>query len=257
MRDARNLVFSSLFTVLLMFSSMAKAECNWTDDIDAELGVGAAMFPWYMGSSDYRVLPWPIVDLSYKKFLFLSSTQGLGVRTLLGKQLIVGARLLYDQGRPNKKHARHMKNLAGSIDGGVFARYMILPWYIMADVQTAISNQGHNGTYGSLGAGYIYEINYNWEVNTRGAITIANERYMDSYFGVSRGEAVNTGFDEYSPDGGVRDFNIATVLSYYGIQNWRIFGSVGASVLFKEAGNSELVQDQLQWRLFLGASYKF
>ncbi len=258
MGDIKNVMLTGLIIMMLMFSSFARAyDGHWTDDLEAELGLGVAYFPWYMGSSDYRVLPLPVVDVSYKKFLYASSQQGLGIRTMVIDNLIVGARLMYDMGRPEHGHVRHMKNLAGSIDGGIFARYLMLPWYFTGDVQTALSSQGHSGTYGSLGGGYIYEVNYNWEINTRASMTLANERYMDAYFGVDQGDANKTGFSTYSPNGGVRDMSISSALSYYGVQNWRIFGSVGGSVLFKEAGDSDVVQDQLQWRLFVGASYKF
>ncbi len=244
--------------VMLMFTSSLRAQGHaWQEDVEAELGAGMAVFPWFMGSDEYRVLPIPVIDLSYKKYLFLSTTQGLGLRAMLAPNFIVGARFLYDYGRPQHGHAKDMGSLPGSLDAGVFARYLILPWYINGDVQTAVTTAGHEGTYGSLGAGYIWEINYNWELNTRGSVTLADENYMDAYFGVDAADAAKTGFAQYEPNGSIRDFSGSTVISFFGIKQWRIFSSLGASILFKEAGDSDVVQDQLQWRFMIGATYKF
>lgn len=229
----------------------------WYDNVSISLGAGALVVPQYQGSSQYELTGFPLIDLDYKRFLFLSTQRGLGVQFKPFNPLVLGTRLLYDFGRDNQAHVEDMNNLAGSIDGGVFARLLFEPWVINADFQTAISQQGHQGSYGGVSLAHFYQRVPYWEFLTRVGATMASGNYMNAYFGVTPGEAVNTGFDAYEPGGGFKDVNAAFTATFVGIKNWKILSTVGAAALGNKASNSDVVQARMQYRGMVGVIYVF
>lgn len=236
-------------------SAQARTYDNYLRDVDAQLGVGVSYVPWWMGSDSYRVVPLPIIDLTYKRMFFLSSGRGIGAQFKLGDNFVTGLRATYTWGRPDHGYLKNMKNLAGSIDGGIFARYMMLPWIFTGDVLTALSNQGHKGTFGTVGVAYKYEGIPHWEILPRVGLTYGSDRYMDSYFGIEQGEAAASGFSQYKPHAGIRDLGFGANIVYLGFESWRIYTNLGGNVLFKEAADSDVVQNSLQFRGFVGVGY--
>jgi outer membrane protein len=229
----------------------------WYDDVAISLGASAMFVPEYIGSSTYEFTGFPLVDLDYKHILFLSTQRGLGVQFKPFHPLVIGTRLLYNFGRDNQDHVKEMSNLAGSLDGGVFARLLFGSWVVNADAQTAISQQGHTGSYGGLSLAYFYQRIPYWEFLTRGGVSMANHKYMNAYFGVTPGEAVNTGFDAYQPNGGFNSGNVAFTATFVGIKNWKILSTVGATLLGDKASDSDVVQSRMQYQAMLGLLYVF
>lgn len=229
----------------------------WYDDVAISLGASAMVVPEYTGASAYEFTGFPLVDLDYKRILFLSTQRGLGVQFKPFNPLVIGTRLLYNFGRDNEGYIKEMNNLAGSLDGGVFARLLYGSWVINADAQTAISQQGHTGSYGGLSLAYFYTRITYWELLARGGVSFANHKYMNAYFGVTPGEAVNTGFDAYQPNGGFNSGNVAFTATFVGIKNWKILSTVSASMLGDKASNSDVVQSRMQYMGMLGLLYVF
>ncbi|MFI4957251.1 MAG: MipA/OmpV family protein [Gammaproteobacteria bacterium] len=228
----------------------------WYDDVAISLGASALLVPEYQGASRYEVTGFPLIDLDYKKILFLSTQRGLGVQGRLG-HFVMGTRLTYDFGRDNEDYIKYMSNLAGSVDAGVFARLLFEPWVINVDAQTAITQQGHNGTFGGLSLAYFYQRVPYWEFLTRAGVGYADSNYMNAYFGVTHGEANKTGFDPYQPGGGFKDVNAAFTATFVGIKNWKILSTLGASMLGDKPSESDVVQARMQYRLMLGLLYVF
>jgi outer membrane scaffolding protein for murein synthesis (MipA/OmpV family) len=228
----------------------------WYDDVAISLGASALVVPQYQGASNYEFTGFPLIDLDYKKILFLSTQRGLGVQGRVGP-LVVGTRLTYDFGRDNENYIKYMSNLAGSVDAGLFARLIFGGWAINLDGQSAITQQGHNGTFGGVSLAYFYRDLPFWEFLTRGGVGFADANYMNAYFGVTQGEANKTGFAPYQPGGGYKDANFAFTATYTGIKHWKILSTAGVSVLGDKPKESDVVRATTQYRLMLGLLYVF
>jgi len=228
----------------------------WYDDVAISLGAAALVVPQYQGASNYEFTGFPLIDLDYKKFLFLSTQRGLGIQGKIGP-LVLGTRLMYDFGRENENYIKYMNYLAGSVDGGIFARLVFEPWVINLDAQTAISQQGHTGTFGGLSVAYFYRNIPFWEFLGRGGIGFSDSNYMNAYFGVTEGEANRTGFAPYQPGGGYKDVNAAFTATYTGIKHWKILSTVGAAMLGDIPSDSDVVRARMQYRFMLGLLYVF
>lgn len=260
------LIFSSFFSVAALTAGMQSAGQAidedlegyfWYDNVSVSLGASAMVVPLYSGASNYEFTGFPLVDLDYKKFLFLSTQRGLGVQFKPFNPLVLGTRLLYNFGRDNQDHVKYMSNLAGCIDGGVFARLLFGSWIVNGDFQTAISQQGHQGSYGGLSLAYFYTRVPYWEFLTRGGLTFGSGNYMNAYYGVTEGEAVRTGFDPYEPGAGFNAGNVAFTATFIGIKNWKILSTVGMGALSNKAADSDVVQARMQYMASLGAVYVF
>lgn len=228
----------------------------WYQDVKMAVGVGAGYAPQFSGSDSYRFLAAPFIDLTYKHFLFLSTQRGLGVQFRPIRPVAMGARLLYNFGRDNEGHIKKIKDLPGSLDAGVFLRFILPASFIFnMDAQTALTQGGHKGTYGGMSLAYQYRLGQNWELLPRVGASFANHHYMKAFYGVAESEALASGFEAYNPQGGFKDADIALATTFLGIKNWRLFFTVGAGLLGDIPSESDIVETNLQYRTFVGASY--
>jgi MipA family protein len=89
------------------------------------------------------------------------------------------------------------------------------------------------------------------------AVTGADRRYMQSYFGVTAQQATVTGYTEYSPSSGLRDISAGIALrGRYG-EHWIGYVGVAASRLLGPALASPLTQQAASWSLNGGIAYRF
>jgi MipA family protein len=229
----------------------------WYQDFNYSIGAGAGFVPEFPGANTYTFSALPVIDLNYKRSLFLSTQRGIGGEFQAFDHVTMGARVLYDFGRDNEDYLENMNDLPGSIDGGIFIQLKYAPWVLNLDAQTALNSAGHKGSYGGVSLGYEYQYNKDWQFLPRAGISFADDNYMRAYFGVTPQEAAATGFSVYEPGGGFKDADFAFSTTYTGFESWRIFGTLAAGMLGNEAAESDVVQIRMQYRIFLAGVYIF
>ncbi len=241
------LIFTAFIT-----SAFAK---NQVSDFTGSVGGGLSIFPTYPGANTYEYLPLPLVDVVYKQVLFAAVT-GVGAQFRYD-DWVFGPRLTYNTGRPSSGYVKNMDDLPGSIDGGAFVKYLTLPWVWTLDLQTAITQAGHQGAYGDIGLLYRIEVDTYWTMVSTFSLMYGSQSYMNAFFGVSDSEAKATGFAEYKPQWGLYSagYTLALANSYF--DPWRFFGTAGVLTLGTQPGQSDVVQDQIQWSFFAGVAYHF
>ena len=270
----RSLTMIGVLAVALSSSGAAQQrppERAW----NLTLGAGALTIPRYPGSDEYRVIPFPLVQASYRDRLYLGpSTTGVGYG--LGAYGIRTERLglAFELGGQFSRPASEADALAGMDDrDGVGTAGVSLGYRFGSFEGLLAVSQGLNDGagliettrlvyYGSIGKAFF----------TAGAgAALANGKQMRREFGISDTEAsrrqalIDAGDDRldpddgraYRPDGGLRHLGAGVTLAYPINGQWALIGIGGLEWLGDEAAASPLVRERVQLAGGAGLGYRF
>lgn len=228
-------------------------------DWRATVGGGVADMPLYEGADHYKLEPAPAFDIRYSDIAFVSSGDELGVNLIRGETYRAGIAIGYDTGR--NAHLSGRLNGLGNVDAApeprLFAEAAFLPFVLTADLRRAIG--GHDGVIGDLGAYMPIVGTKELVVFVGPSVTFANQRYMQSYFGVTTAQALGSraGFSPYQAGGGIKDAAFGASATYHFTDHWLIDADLAWERLINSAGNSPIVQDKNQLGVSVILGYDF
>jgi outer membrane scaffolding protein for murein synthesis (MipA/OmpV family) len=251
--------------VLLAFSGAAAAAGSPASTFDIIAGAGTAMRPTYIGSDRYRVSPVPLVSVKWNDMVALSA-EGLRVYWNADR-LTVGAGLTFDGGRDEKdKNAfsfgsgdDRLKGL-GKIDASVgyqvFASYRL--WRIDLDA-TAIKYDGNQnkGLVVRAGAALPVHLTNRLVITPHVGAQWANDRTMQTYFGVSDEQALRSGFARFDARGGVSGVTGGLKANYAITNHWFAMADVSTTALMGDAKHSPLSFSNSATIAFTAIGYHF
>ena len=222
------------------------------------VGGGAVAVPEYVGSKHYEVLPAPVIDVRYKDLVFLTTGEGLGVNLLRGENYRAGVALGYDLGR--SQHDDSALKGTGSIPPApvvrAFGEFYILPFVVKADVQQAVG--GVDGLTGDLGVYAPVVGNEKLVVFIGPAVTLADGRYMQHYFGIGTTQAIpNSRFPPYRAHGGFANAKFGIAATYRLTDNWLLDGDLAYERLLASAADSPIAETKNQVGASLTLDYEF
>lgn len=227
-----------------------------------EGGMGAAVLPSASGMKRYRVQFGPAFDVRYKNIAFLSTGEGLGANLFSFRHISVGGAFTYDLGRSPSQDRKVLEGM-GTIhpvpEFKIFATTVLsksFPLTVRIDIRKQL--KGSNGYVGDIGA-YLpmpgSSEKFAWFVGP--TLTVANTRYMTTYFGVNRGQAAATHYNYYKAHGGLESAGIGLSANYF-LTPHVIFNLTAAySRLLGSACNSPITQTPNQALTALAILYKF
>jgi outer membrane protein len=244
-------------------------------DWQVSVGALALTLPRYPGSDEYRVLPLPLVQLSYQERVFLGpSTTGFG--GALGGYLVRTPRFGFalELGLLDDRPASRADALAGMEDrdlattGGASLSYRAGPVEALVGVAAGLNDGG-----GLLGTTRVSGSQFAGRFMLTGSLgaTFANAKQMRREFGVTPTEAATrealilAGDDRleagdsraYRPGGGLRHVGAGLTVAYLLAPRWSLFGTGAVERLSDGAAESPLVRQREQWAGGLGVSYRF
>lgn len=227
-------------------------------DWDVVLGGGVDVSPNYVGSDHYELMPEPVIDVRYKDWAFLSTGEGLGVNLLHGRNYRAGIEVGYDTGR--SQHDQRALNGTGSIPPApiirAFGEYAILPVVIKADLGQALG--GVDGLVGNLGVYLPVVGNEKLVVFVGPAVTLANDRYMQRYFGINTTQAIqNSRFPLYRAHAGFANANFGVTAIYHITDHWLVDCDLAYERLLDSAADSPIVENPNQLGGSLNVDYEF
>ncbi len=235
---------------------------DWT----VRLGAGTLYQPKYEGANEHKIVPLPLLIVSYRDLVFLRGPL-LGVNAFTvrgarpGDKLQIGPLVRYQFGRDedDSKDLRGMGDVDGSVEAGGFITYGIGPWSAGLTLFRDVSNS-HDGLTAKLATGHRMPLGPKVTLRSEISATWADEAYTETFFGVTAAQAARSGMRQYRAEGGVKDAGLTLDLDYKLSDHWGVTGRLGYKRLLGDAADSPLVQDrgsanQLSTGLFLG--YKF
>ena len=242
---------------------------------NATLGAAAVVVPRYLGSDEYRVLPFPLAQVTYDSRVYLGPSAGGGAGGAIGVYAIRTPRLgvAVEVGIQDSRPESRANALAGMADRDVVATAGASLTYRTGMVEwSAGATRGLNDGAGFLGTGRV-SISQRFARLIAGVgvgATIADAKQMRRDFGVTQLEAsrrqalIDAGDGRlqaedgitYRPDGGLRHVGASLSLTYLLSQRWSLVGFGGVDRLSDEASESPLVRRREQFSGGIGLGYR-
>lgn len=217
---------------------------------------GAVIYaPAYQGAEDYRVLPFPVIDLKYGRF-FASSRRGIGANLVDGDAVDVGAGVTFVPGY----RRRDAPVGIGRVSGGAGARISadVKAGMVMASVgATKVLSGDLDGVLVDATLAMPFRPTERLTVIPSVSTTWADGAYTRSYFGVSPAQASASGLPAYRPGGGIKDVSASLTASYRLNDRVSLAATGSVSKLTGDAKKSPIVFDPTQPSAVLSVSYRF
>ncbi|WP_291768100.1 MipA/OmpV family protein [Castellaniella sp.] len=227
------------------------------------LGAGMTMMPGYEGSRDYKARPFPIVNAQSGRFFahtgdgFYDSTgDGVGLNLVQTQNLTmgIGANIMWGYDQNDVPHG--VGGLPDALGANAFVSTRLSDYVLRLSATRAVTHQDR-GVLVNARLSYPYAATHSLTLTPSVATSWANQKYMNSYFGVSADVAGNSGLSAYTPSSGIKDVSLRVAAKYAVTDRLSLTGSVGTSRIVGDAADSPLVQQKTQMRSSIGGSYAF
>lgn len=221
----------------------------------AVIGVAAVYAPAYQGADDYRLMPFPVIDVAYGRF-FAGGRKGVGYTVVDGPQLKVGAAATYVPGY----RRRDAPTGVGRLDGGAGLRLaadMRLGGVMATVGATEVVSGDVDGMLVDAGLAYPIRVSDRLSLTPSVSATWADSQYNRAYFGISAAQSAASTLPVYRPGGGVKDVSIALGANYRLNDKVSLAATASLSRLTGDARNSPIVVDPSQPAAVLSVAYRF
>lgn len=229
-----------------------KPQRNWS----LIVGAGAIYEPEYEGSDKLEVSPVPFIVFNYGDWLEIDP-RGVTVTAIQHDGFKLSAKVGYESGR-DKDDADRLRGL-GDIDFaatvGAKASYEWSGFEFYAAVDQTID--GSESLIGTFGAEYQAPVTERLILGAGVEAVVANDKHMESYFGVNAAQAASSGLSEYKAEAGLKRVNVSASAIYMLSENWLVRGEAGVGVLTGDAADSPIVEEKVQPSASLFVGYKF
>lgn len=224
-------------------------------DWKVTVGVGAIYMPEYEGSDEFEVSPFPIISAQFGERVHLGP-DGLAVDLWKREGFRLAVKGGVEAGR-KEDDSDHLRGL-GDVDmGGVLGglvSYETGPFELYTSLdKTFGGSEGLTGTIG-VKASYQYE-KFIFSAGASG--TWADDKHMESYFGITAQQSANSGLAEHEAKAGFKRVDVKGSVTYLWTEHWTVTGAAGTGFLLGDAKNSPVVKDDIQPFAMLGIGYRF
>lgn len=231
-------------------------------DWEIRLGVGLTFEPRYDGSDRYHTEVGPSTDIRYKDLFFLSTGEGLGVNVLQGPNWRFSIAAVYDLGRRGHDDPSRLNGL-GNINPApeikLAAEYVVskdFPLVFRAAVTRSFG--GSNGWVADVGA-YMplpgSSESFYWFAGP--SVTLADSKYMNSWFGVNDAQAAASQYPRYDASAGLKSAGFGITLVWFVSKHWFFTADGAFKRLLGSAASSPITQAKTNGVCDLSINYQF
>ncbi|UIY32357.1 MipA/OmpV family protein (plasmid) [Neorhizobium galegae] len=224
-------------------------------DWKVTIGVGAVYLPEYEGSDEFEVQPFPLVSAQFGSACIsipvaspsiFFETNGFRIGVTGGVEM--------GRKEDDSDYLRGLGDIdMGGVIGGIVS-YEVGPFGVYAKLDKTIGgSEGLTGTFGAK-VSHRYE-RFIFSADVSG--TWADDKHMESYFGVTSIQSAQSGLAEYEAKAGVKRVDLKGSITYMMTENWSVTGAGGAGFLLGDAKDSPIVKDDVQPFAMLGVGYRF
>jgi outer membrane scaffolding protein for murein synthesis (MipA/OmpV family) len=244
-------------------------------DIEGAIGPMVSISPEYQGAARWAIKVTPGVFIRWGRFTITNAggfvtrrdddvMRGLAADLLRTERWRANLALRIDSGRRSSESAAltGVEDVPRTVRGRlIVSRWFDAGWGATLGTSTDLLGRG-GGTLVDFGPtkDIPLPLGEPWRrtrISLGFAVTGADRRYMQSYFGVTAQESAATGYPEYSPGSGLRDVSAGISLrGHYG-DHWVGYIGTGASRLLGPARDSPLTKQVWSWGVNAGLAYRF
>jgi MipA family protein len=213
----------------------------------------------YQGSDERSTLVIPVLNYQWSNGWFAGVTNGIGYNFSNAPQTQYGLRVTADRGRKeNRARAlRGMGDVDPAAEVGAFFNYALPEGAFFTSSIRYGAGDSHKGLVIDLGAGYLTEIAPKWHLAAGAGITLANAKYMQSFFGVTGTQSAASGYALDKLGSGARDVRANLALTYSFEPRTSVTAAISASSLLGDASNSQLTRKRTFESVVIAINHAF
>ena len=225
------------------------------------LGGFSAVRPKYIGSDQYKINGFPLIDIKYKNISFLNFREGLGINLLYAPSFRVGSAFNYYEIRDedDSDQLQGLSDIGIGVDVSTIGTISFGKYNTEFKILKDISSN-HDGLILSGRLGYNTSITKKLRVNINIGTTFANKNYMNTYFGISNVQPSASGISQYNAGSSKKYFEGGLNFIYPVYKNWTALVFTKYVRLLNDAASSPLVKfigSKNQLKLGFGVAYRF
>jgi|AGTN01.3.fsa_nt_gi Outer membrane protein V len=224
-------------------------------DWQVQAGAGVAFKPEYPGSKDYEASPLPRIDITWKDRVFLNETKGLGVYAVKRPEYSLGLSVGYHGGRDDDDHLRGMGEIDATAQARLFGQFRAGPLSLGATFGRDLG--ADEGATLDLSAAIPFDLGNRWTIRPGIQAMLADDDYMESWFGVTAAQSAASGLGQYHPRGGLVSAGVFVSATYQLTPRWSLGTSLKMDKLLGDAADSPVVERKFQPALAVSAAYRF
>ena len=217
-------------------------------DWRVQVGLAAEPRPTYEGSRNYHTLAGPVIDVRYRDIYFASVGEGIGVNLVRGENYRAGVALGYDLGRRESDDLNHLRGL-GNIHVApvvkLFGTYVVskdFPLVLRTDLRRYAG--GADGWVGDVEAYIPLPGSSKKFVMFAGpSVTFADQRHMQTTFGVSDSQSLASGYRPFAAHGGLNAVGIGFTATRILSTRWLINANLAVNRLLGSARDSPITKE--------------
>jgi MipA family protein len=216
---------------------------------NVRIGIGPAVSTKYEGSKSYEIKAVPLISLRYKNILQVDNNQ---IRiNLFGDQNTLfqstnfraGPMIKVDFGRSAKSSPdlTGLGNVGTSIELGAFVSYANGPLRYRLRARHDVTS-GHSGLLADADVSLAVYRTRTTSIGGKLGATWVSGKYMNSFFGVTPGQAAASNLPVYAAGAGIKDINLSVGSEVKLNPRWALVMDVGYRRLLGKAKDSPLVR---------------
>ena len=225
------------------------------DEWSITFGGGVGLAPEYFGADDYEGVGLPLIDIEWRGAYFVSTQRGLGINIIRQRSTRAGPRFTLDLGRDSADAAvlAGLPDIENTYEIGVFAQHYTRAWRFEADLRKGLN--GHEGIIASIDVGLGGTLAERTSLIVGGNIHVADETYMQAYFGVPAGGSTQLAF--FQPKSGIRDVTGYATIVFIVTDNIFFTLDARATLLMGDAASSPISLSDDQYFFGTVIGYRF
>lgn len=237
---------------------------------EGAVGLRLGWQPEYNGGTRQVVKATPVFFLRYGRLTITNASgfrtkraedvsRGLGLDLVQGERLRLNLALRVDSGR-SESSSPALQGL-GDIEPTLRARatagyHLGGPWRLGASWSVDAFGRG-GGNFGDLSVGWEHAFGTASQLNLGASLAIAQDRYMQTYYGITPEQSARTGYPVYRPGSGLRDLTVsAGTRTDFGTE-WTLLTGASVTRLLGPAAASPLTGRRNTWGLSAGLAWRF
>ncbi|WP_051228230.1 MipA/OmpV family protein [Pleomorphomonas oryzae] len=189
------------------------------------LGASAEISPDYPGARKSGLSALPSIDIrrfdEVEELSALDDGIDYGLLYVAGFELgpVIGFR---DRRNSASAGLKGLHDVAFDVDAGAFLQTWIIPDRLRfrTEVRQALSNG--SGLQVDTGVDWFTRLGEDWVLAIGPRLSFADASYMQSYFGVSAGEAAASGLSAFHPGAGLKSAGLTASVSYQISPTWSL-----------------------------------
>jgi len=218
-----------------------------------KVGLGLATAPDYEGSQDYEAVAVPLASIVSKSGMSAELIGNvLRANVVPSNTWRFGPLLRYraERNDVNNDKVDKMEKVDAATELGAYAGFDINHWSLKVDV-TRDTSGVYNGTLAGISLGYTWLMAKQCTLTLNGSTSIADNRYMMTYFGVTPTDSARSGLSTYNLSGGFKDVGATAIATHKFNEQWGILSALRYTMIVGDAADSPLVKDEGSENQFL------